>query len=321
MEQAQEQFDGEMLIIADRDIAPMTPLLTTVVDTKSGQKGIYGPTVLEMLALIEEAKTLRKLEDPTIEEQKLAVKKVIQANACLDILRQERQIRKELLETLMEGKMKVGLWIDSIGGDVRQEDKVNWALDYLDGQGAAVNSYVGIKAVSAAFDMAFLGDKLSALDKSVFMWHFSETRDYSRAEKTRELRGLSPMSEETQEEFADLLEILDKTTPENKERAIAEILRQINDPRNSHGAVYLDGYFLNQLGLAHQTFERMEDLVAELRTDFPAHKDLLVTQFTTAVAEKVFRQIEQLPSWRSPAPISLTEKIQGKYERGTRPRV
>lgn len=316
MDQSQEQFDGEMLIIADRDIAPITPLLTTVVDNRTGQKGAYGPVILEMLALIEEAKTLRKLEDPTLEEKRLAVKKVLQANACLDILRQERQIRKELLETLLEGRVKVGLWIDSIGGDVAQEDKVNWALDYLDGQGARVNSYVGIKAVSAAFDMAFLGDKLSVLDKSVFMWHFSETADYSRAKKTAELRGEHEMSEEVHEEFADLLSILDRTTPENKERAITEILRQINDPRNSQGAVYLDGYFLNQMGLAHQIFDSMEELVAALKEDFPGHKNLLVTQFTTAIAEKVFCQIDQLPSWRSPKPISLTGKMQRQYERG-----
>lgn len=315
MEKGTPKHDGELIIIADREIFPETPLLATFIDAQSNQKAAMGPAILELLALIEEIKTLSIEVSPSLGKKQLLISKIVQANAWIEVLVEQRQINKKLLETLLEGQINVGLWIDSIGGEVEQEDKVNYALDYLDRQKASVRSYVGVKAASAAFDLTFLADEVNALSRSVFMWHFSDSPEHTRAEKIRQLRGKEDLDEEASEEINDLLEILERAGPEKKELLIAEVLRQINDTRNTDGAVYLEGDYLHDMGLVQKCFRNVSGLIKKFKTDFPLHAELNITYFNSVIAEKVYQKIGHLPNWLGHSPLSLTDKVRRQFER------
>ena len=313
--QLEGPFDGEMIIIADREIcAGQSPLLTSVI-TRSGHKSISGSPILELLAIIEETKTLGYKDGLSPAEETLLRQKILEANNIVETLLESKTIYEKLLETLLTGRMKVGLWIDSIGGEVDQEDTVNWSVDYLDRQKASVHTYVGTKACSAAFDLTFLGNEISALSRSVFMWHLSDSPDFPRTERIKQLRGKGTPDAAVSEEINDLLEILDRTDAVSKEELIAEILRQINNPRNHDGTVYFEGDYLKEMGLVDNAFRSITPLVDKFKSDFPLHAELNVTYFTTAIAEKVYKAISHLPTWLDRAPMSLTGKFQRQLER------
>jgi hypothetical protein len=317
MDNSVDTYDSEMLITVDRTVAPEEPLLVTMVDPKSGQKAAIGPVILEFLALLEEVATLTNKEEPSPDELEQRQEKLTQANACLGVLREQRAIRGQLLDTLVHGTVKVGLWIDSMGGAVAHEDKVNWAMDYLDRQGAAVHSYIGVKAISAAFDMSFLADRVNALKRSVFLWHFSDSPDYTRIQKIQELRRQEALGEEAHEEMEDLLAILKRAKPAEKETVIAEMLRQLNDPRNKEGEVCFEGDFLHDTGIIQNSYRHVSQLVNQFRADFPHHADLVVTRFNTGVAQQVYRQIGNLPTWLSQEPLEKTDQVRREVERPT----
>lgn len=312
-----EQFDGEMIITADRELSPETPLLVTIIDTKSGEKASAGPLVLEMLSLLEEVASLEDPEahpNPSSSTKEQIERKLLEARFCSIQLLEAGMLNKKLLETLIEGRIKVGLWLDSIGGEVEQENKVNWALDYLDKHHASVHSYVGIKAASAAFDLAFLGNEINALSRSVFIWHFSDSSENPRLQKVRQLHGQAALDDATSEEFNDLLSIFDRVSPEKKEQLIAEVLRQINHPHNHEGNVFLEGDYLHEMGLTNRSFRKMSQLIDQFQADFPLHAGINSTYFTTTVAQKVYDQISHLPSWHDTKPLHLTEKVQRQLE-------
>jgi hypothetical protein len=315
MTEQPEKFDGEMVIIADRELSPETPLLVTAINTHSGEKLAVGPVVLELLANVEDAKALRESGIKDEQDRRLFRHKVDAANACLEALEENGYFSRKVLEVLMEGRIKIGLWIDSLGGEVAQEDKVNWALDYLDRQGAEVHSYVGVKAVSAAFDMAFLADQVNALNKSVFMWHFSDSPIETRAAKARAIRQKLYLSADAKEELADLEAILNKANAQERNSLIREVRRQICLPLNTEGSVFLEGDYLAGKGLVTRCFRHVGSLVEQFKLDFPHHADLIVTEHTTGVEEQVCKKIAHLPDWLDPRPLHLTGKIQKKIER------
>ncbi len=314
--QPEGPFDGEMIIIADREIYAKEPLLlTSIISAEDKDKSISGSIILELLALREEVESLACREDLSSFEKICLRQKNFEAKSLLELIRQTKIINEKLLETLLTGRMKVGLWIDSIGGEVDQEDTVNWSVDYLDRQKASVHTYVGTKACSAAFDLTFLGNEISALSRSVFMWHLSDSPDFPRTERIKQLRGKGTPDAAVSEEINDLLEILDRTDAVSKEELIAEILRQINNPRNHDGTVYFEGDYLKEMGLVDNAFRSITPLIAKFKSDFPLHAELNVTYFTTAIAEKVYKAISHLPTWLDRAPMSLTGKFQRQLER------
>lgn len=315
MTEPTENFDGELVIIADRELSPESPLLVTAIDTKSGEKLALGPLILELLAYIEDAKSLQEIGLKNDQNRLLFEKKVIQANACLEALQENGYFSRKVLETLMEGRIKIGLWIDSMGGQVEQEEKVKWSLDYLDRHDAEVHSYVGVKAVSAGFDMAFLADQVNALNKSVFMWHFSDSPLEPRREKARTLRQNQPLSAEARAELEDLRAILDQADEQARQSLIMEVRRQICLPENAEGSVFLEGAYLARAGLVDRSFRHVESLVGQFKMDFPLHSDLIVTEHTTGVEATVCKKIAHLYDWMDPKPLELTDKIRKKLER------
>jgi hypothetical protein len=315
MNQQPEQFDSEMLIVADRELMPESELLVTLIGQESGEKNVFGPIILEFLALLEELKTMA--EDSPLQslQMRMFEEKSRQANAILEVLLEQRMISKKLLEVLVEGKTKVGLWIDSVGGQVEQEEKVNFALDYLDRKEAYVHSYVTFKAASAAFDLAFLSNELNALTRSVFMWHFSDSPVLTREAKVRQVRGLDPIEPEAEEEMADLISILKRAREPFRTQLLDRISMQISHPGNPSGAVYLEGDQLHEAGLVHHCYRGVKGLIGRFEKDFPLHQNRHLSFYNTALAESVFRKIRHLPDWQDNKPLELTALLQQKYER------
>ncbi|MCC6643271.1 hypothetical protein IT411_00820 [Candidatus Peregrinibacteria bacterium] len=314
-----EQFEGELIVVLDREMGPADIVYTTAIDYSSGQKNDKaGGLLLELLALTEEVVTLSCNKRLSAENKRLLRHKKAELNFLLEIFSRQKLISKKILELLMEGKVKTGIWIDSIGGYTDTKEKLLCVADHLDRRQGKVSTYTDIKAASAAFDIAFLGHEINALKKSEFMWHFSDSDESPRTTKIAQFKAKGDLDEAGQQELEELMDILDQAKPGFKEKLWAEVLRQINHPDNQDGDVYFQGADLAEAGLITNCYKKGQELHAKFAADFPVYAETNSNFFTQSISEKVHRLIAGQMHWFDPRTLALTSKLQQKYERGSR---
>jgi hypothetical protein len=309
-----EKFDAEMMVVADRGFRTNKPFLTTIVDADSGKETILGPSILKFLGLMGEIKRLKSIRKKT-EITNIHIHQLrAELNDLVELFRENQIVSRKVLEVLTYGKVKVGLWVDSLGGEVDVENQIILALNYLDGQDALCHSYVTIKAMSAGFDLTFAGDKINTLTRSVLLWHLSDSPVYRRTKKVKQVKKGGNLPNDLENEMSDLFDTLNFANPESREEAIELFNRQFNHPHNPNGDVMFNGNVAKELGLVHEAHSSIKPLIDQYNSDFPLHaRNSTVMNYTTRVAEEVYKIVRLEPDWTDEA-LYVSDKIQKRLE-------
>lgn len=317
MNNGPEKFDGELIITADREIYAEDPLMVSIIDERTGAGNIPGPLLLEYLATLEEIRTLSIIKKPTDLQRRELKQRIEFAGVFARLMLEERVINKRLLEVITEGKVKAGLWVDSIGGDASISEKVKYAIHYLyrDGE-VSLHSYVHVKAASAAFDLAFLANDVNAMGKSIFNWHFSDSEDSPRVEKVRKIKRNEELDEDTADQIAELRDILDCAHSDKADELWDNVLKQLNNPQNVDGDILFEGDYLHEVGLVNHCYDKVDELIAKFKADFPLHADKNSTFFNEGVAKRVAHQYRSEPYWLDSKTLGMTTKVARNLELG-----
>lgn len=318
MNQPTEKFEGELVITADRELDFESPLMVSLIDHETGQKTAPGPILLEYLAMLEEIRMLAELDDQSAQGKANLRHRKLLASSLVEIMGiHEKVMSKRMFELVTEGRVKAGIWIDSVGGNVEIAEKVKFAIDYLRRNGMGTfSSYVNIKAASAAFDLAFLASEVNAMTRSVFNWHFSDSAEDPRLGKIQKFRAHQPIGDQAENELGELRDILEDAKPEMRDDVWRHAIRQLNDPTNEEGDIFFDGDLLHEAGLVDHCYRQVDQLLGKFKADFPLHADKKSTFFTEGVSERVARTLRSQPYWLDSKALHLTTRVARQLEAG-----
>lgn len=315
MNKSPEKFDGELAVVLDRHLGSVNSVYTRASDYRSGEyTDLLGSTILEVIALTEQLVSLVKRDtELTMEEKKVFAIKKRQLNHLLGELRESRAISKNILSVLLEGRVKLGIWIDSIGGYTDVKESLRWTTDRYRENGSKVFTYVDVKAASAAFDIAFMGNEISALNRSVFLWHFSDSDSSPRVKKLEDFRKNRPLDEIAEEELIELREIVEMANDEYQDELWRKIHADLHNPK-LNGDIIFDGRDLHDAGLIDHCFTKPALLREKFAKDLPAHAASYSGSFIEGIYDKIHKKLSRELDWFDPKSIALTEKMQRKYE-------
>jgi|GEM_PF-6858108 len=326
-----KRFDAELVITADRALdsnSSRLPILTTLITADGKEKAQFGVLLLEFLALMEEIqrtqeaiKVLSKLvkfpyfKKLLKENTALFYHQRARANELLNYFIREKLMRRQMLEVLVEGRVKIGIWLDSLGGDNWLENKLVYAEKFLKRQGAFVHSYILFKAVSAAFNLAFLGDEIHALNKSVLMWHLPDSLEFTRAEGVKLFKQEEYLPEDLNDELEAFLALLRRANSDSKEEIMENCLRQFFNPKNRRGDIRFKGSYAAKVGLINQAHGNIESLIKKFKSDFSLHANTNLVHFTTEIARKAYQVTSDVPDWIDSRAWTATDRSLEKYEK------
>lgn len=112
----------------------------------------------------------------------------------------------KLLSTILEGRGRIALLIDSDGGSVDTEKYYKRALKTLKiARGTKVDAFILGHACSAAFSLMCMADDVSVLPDSVLMWHFSDDGNTRRSNLVSQLSGQQFLKKSFKKELAELI--------------------------------------------------------------------------------------------------------------------
>lgn len=316
MSKKPEKFDGELAVILDRHIGSVNSVYSRGTDYHSGEfTDRAGSVILEVISLTEQLAFLKQKEGELTKQEKVLFRvKMAEVNILLDLLRESRAISSKVLTVLLEGKVKLGIWIDSVGGYTDVKENLRRITDRYDSNGGRTYTYVDVKAASAAFDIAFLGDEISALNRSVFLWHLSDSDFSPREQKLANFRDHQPLDEVTQEELVELREIIEMAHDGHQDELWQKIHHDLHNTQNPDGDVVFEGRDLHEAGLIHHCFTSSAKLREKFAHDLPSHAASHSGDFIKGLYGKIHQAISTQLDWLDPLTLALTEKMQRKYE-------
>jgi hypothetical protein len=167
-EAEKEQFDGEMVVIADGEFKFERQFHSMLQSRITGEVGIVD-SMLPIRA-IEKREILKRMEagknQDNLEETR---EKSRGFNRQLKSV-----VGKEMTEIIIEGRLKIAFLIDSNGGDVIVFDIYNEALRSIEDRGGLSQSFVTGTAASAAFYLMTATREAYVLNKTSLIWHHSD---------------------------------------------------------------------------------------------------------------------------------------------------
>lgn len=146
------------------------------------------------------------------------------------------------LATIVEGRGRVALLLDSDGGNVDAEKYYKRVLKTLTaGSNTEIDAFVLGHACSAAFGLLALADDISVLPQSVMMWHFSDDGNNRRQETVSRLEKNQSLRRDYRKELDDLVRFLRRNKYlryDSKEKLVRDYVLDSKDPE---GEVYFSG--------------------------------------------------------------------------------
>lgn len=185
---------------------------------------------------------------------------------------------RQILEIIRDGRIKIGFLIDSDGGDALLVDEYESAIKYFRTNGARVHAYVTGHAMSAAFSIMNIADKINVQSDSVALWHFTDLASSTRVDAVKSLRAGYVLSDVHQADLNDLRKFLGRSksySPDDWNGWIEEI----TDLDNKEGEVSFDGQAICDMGITDLVYTDIVTEVKQFSSEFVLSNSALVRQF------------------------------------------
>jgi hypothetical protein len=289
-------FDAEMIVVADGEFREDASFPVVVTDCKSGETVTADLTACALMGRYAELKNpcLLRLSGEEIDR--------VQGEA-IDCHAQAAEILNEdLLDIILNGRVKMAFLIDSDGGDGVVLEEYQRAADYVNYNGGLSQSYIFGHAFSAGFELMTKSREIYAMDRSHLGWHFSELSG-ERRRVVQSLRQAEPLPREKSRQLDDLFKFLGKSPYFSREMKDC-FMAQIVEPDNHEGELEFTGQELYDLKIIHATFARLRAMKAFFDLQYMSASGPLVKDFWGQSLE-TFRQIRHRRDWRD---IDFEEK-------------
>ncbi len=318
---AGEKFDGEMMIVVGNTLDSRLKYPSTQVsfiEATKEQSVVLGPILLTFLAKLHDIQYLSSKPEQT-KFDKIMIKQLLaEVNGLLEVFMETRAVNKRILEALIDGTNKVGLWVNSMGGEVDQADEINQAVAYLSDHDASVHAFGTYAIISAALDLFLTADQKYCLTRSPGIWHLSDSLDSPRVQKVAAIRSGQEVPSEVEEEVGDFIMSLLELAPEQKIVAMELFNKVFHDPANPDGSFQFDGATAEALGLVQAVYTPIERLIRRYEQTFPLHKRKPNIMFyTLEIAREVYKTLRHQPEWQG-AEIRLTAKTERLFTQAGR---
>lgn len=289
MLEADRKFDAEVAVTIDREFSELTPFQIVVA---AGDRELVStdPVIFDLLEkyeLLSRDPTQTRLSPRDLERL------MHQANELYGMA--EFYLGAEVLEVLLDGRVKVALLIDSDGGDMDVHNRLDRSVAYWRKGGGESQAFVYGHAHSAGFDTLMKADARYVLDKSSLIWHFSDS-DGERRQSIEGLRQMSKIFRRNQQELAELRAFFE-LSPDFNEQIWTRMVTEIVALNNPDGDLFFSGKELQQMQLA-RSFKRLKSLFAKFRSEFYLADSLAVRDFWI-LSEVLDAQVRNNSDWQS----------------------
>ncbi|MCC6643786.1 ATP-dependent Clp protease proteolytic subunit [Candidatus Peregrinibacteria bacterium] len=276
--------DAELVVIADTDFRP-APLHRTQLLYREDQGRSFGRRSTE--ALIKYVALIRR-------ERKEDIDKILFLGKKL-----QRVWGKRVLETMLEGRLKIALLIDSDGGVMSHLDYFNDALAYWkDGVDTKVEAYVFGHAMSAGFSLMCEADQIAVLPRSEMMWHFSSNSTNQRRKLVNSFRKNLPLPDSNLMEVEKLRRFLYRNSVyKYADFAKRKVREGILADSTGRGEIGFVGANCFKAELANEMFDDVVSMARHFNSRYRIAVDKKVTEFwvLSAINES---SVDSLESWR-----------------------
>lgn len=268
-----ERFDAELVVLVDKEFSPKDTFDSVVADRNTGRTQMVDDLPIRMLSGHSKLSPRRRVGMGSREISKLNLE-------MAEIRDQVRHwVGQQVLESLLEGPVKMAFLIDSEGGDIEVQNECLRAAEFVAQNGGEVSGYVTGSAQSAAFSVMAAAEKIHVLAKSSLLWHFSSTNDgVERARTVRELRSGVRLSKRNSRELEELFVLL-RRSPYFSPKTKDHFLQVIKDPANEEGEVTMNGEELATLGIADYFYDGVKRMAKWFHEDFVAMDNQFVRDF------------------------------------------
>jgi hypothetical protein len=255
----QDGFDAEVVTIVDREFNYDAPFLSIMGDRKSGEFLDLDQNVWHLWREQSEIKRQRWLKNAKGKNyagRRLQYHNLVKEyNKNYSIL--SGKVKRDVLEIIMEGRLKLAFLIDSDGGDMALCNMYRNALKALDSRSHS-EAYITCHAASASFELMTAVNQPVMAKKSYLFWHFSGTSD-SRRQDVEKLKTQADVPENIKIEMDELLDYFYRSRKVDKE-FLDTTLRMLTDEDNPEGDLIFCGTEIAELELAkaYPTVEAMQ---------------------------------------------------------------
>jgi hypothetical protein len=256
MDRDKLSFDGELLVRAKGDFDRWRPFPAEIKANGGAVRTV--PNALMLCAPLAGRVRLHDLRRDGA-SSRLIGKEKRQQKTLINSLR--AVLGREILEVLLEGRLRVGFVIDSQGGDTSMLEIYQDAVDDLSERGGLCEAYVCGDAFSAAFDLMAVMDKSYALEDSILMWH-----------KSIDLEAKRVLEEESEVDLRELDDYLARGLEPQRSALRAKVSEALNDPQNVDGRVFFDPDELWRAGSLNEVFSDREAMSKYFSTNYRAGK-------------------------------------------------
>jgi hypothetical protein len=280
----EDNFDAELVTIVDKKFEYEEPFVTLVADRQTGAVAKVDLDLWEVLDLqrrLENAEEMRKEEVPKSAVE-IRRKLSVELNERLDYL--ALKIERNLLEVIMDGRLKIAFLIDSDGGSMHVCNLYRSVLE-REGQRLMSEAYVSCHGVSAGFELMTAVDKACMLRKSHLLWHFSDSDDFRREDKVKKLKESKVMPRQVVEELGGLINYFSRSKNVDQEY-LDSLMRLVTMKDNPQGDLWFSGAEMAELELA-QVHQDIESLQTKFNTAYKLSGDFRIKEFWDISAQNI----------------------------------
>lgn len=249
-------FDGELLVKAKGNFDRGRPFPAQIAIAAGEMRRV--PNALMLFAPLAGRVRLNDLHRDNAPKD-LIRKKERQQKTLLNTL--VPVLGREVMELLLEGRLRVGFVIDSWGGDTSMLEIFQDAVDELSERGGLCEAYVNGDAFSAAFDLMAVMDKSYALPDSRLMWH-----------KSIDLEDRRVLEEESEIDLRELDDYLARGVEPGRSALRDKVRNALADPANPDGRVFFEPDELWRAGCLDEVFVDREAMSSYFSSNYRSGK-------------------------------------------------
>jgi len=270
LEPEKKDFDAEMVVTVDHEFRDDQPF--EVVISNEDTIRITGMAPFEML------QDQAKLRDPRMIRVSGYIADLMHRRAVDSYIANQYLLGDKLTQILLEGRVKIGLLIDSDGGDMEILKLISTGLTEMKERGGESQAFVVGHAASAGMELFMSADDRYVLDRSCLMWHFSDCNGERRKSVEILRKGGRPLPSPKQGELQELWTFFE-SSPCYTSKIWKEVLQNIIADDNPDGEIAFSGQQLAELQLVNKSFRRLRSLAAKFNGEFSLARSIAVKDF------------------------------------------
>lgn len=278
--------DAELAVVADAEFKGTHLHRTSILD-RDDQSRHFGRRITE--ALIKYVALLRRGKEEDADQLLYLGKKL------------QRNLGKRVFETLIEGRLKIALLIDSDGGDIRHLKYFEDALGFWKDRGndsTKVEAYVFGHAMSAGFFLMCEAENIAVLPRTELLWHFSGHSVGQRKSLVKSYKQNLAFPKQNLIELQGLVKFLRKNSIYAQEDfAIRKAREKILEDTTGQGDVSMLGAHCFKAEMVNEMYGDVISMARHFNARYRIALDPKVEEFwvLSAMAED---DVSSMESWR-----------------------